>query len=55
MNTQIDFENYKVSNIVIPENGNEFYVMDAEIVFKKNRKIISAILTSLNIEEIIYI
>lgn len=40
-------------NIIIPDKGNEFYDMDAEIVFKKNSNFISVILTDLNVEEII--
>lgn len=50
---KIDFENYKVVNIMIPEKGNEFYDVDAEIVFKKKENIISAILIDLNVDEII--
>jgi len=53
LNSQIDFENYKVVNIIIPDKGNEFYDMDAEIVFKKNSNFISVILTDLNVEEVI--
>ena len=53
LNSQIDFENYKVVNIIIPDKGNEFYDMDAEIVFKKDSNFISVILTDLNVEEII--
>ncbi|HRE77633.1 MAG TPA: hypothetical protein PLL09_07395 [Flavobacterium sp.] len=50
---EIDFENYNVVNIMIPEKGNEFYDVDAEIVFKKKGNIISAILIDLNVDEII--
>lgn len=50
---KIDFENYKVVNIMIPDKGNEFYDVDAEIVFEKKGNIISAIMIDLNIDEII--
>jgi hypothetical protein len=50
---KIDFENYKVVNIMIPDKGNEFYEVDAEIVFKKKGNIISAIMIDLNVDEII--
>ena len=53
LNSQIEFENYKVVNIIIPDKENEFYDVDAEIVFEKNGNIISAILTALNVDEII--
>ena len=53
LNSQIEFENYKVVNIIIPDKENEFYDVDAEIVFEKNGNIISAILTALNADEII--
>ena len=39
LNSQIEFENYKVVNIIIPDKENEFYDMDAEIVFEKNGNI----------------
>lgn len=32
LNSQTDFENYKVVSILIPGKENEFYDMDAEIV-----------------------
>ena len=54
-NSQIDFENYKVVNIMIPDQENEFYDIDAEIVLKKKDFIISAILSDINVEEIIEI
>ncbi|WP_234111295.1 MULTISPECIES: hypothetical protein [Chryseobacterium] len=53
LNSRTDFENYRVVNVLIPDKGNEFYDMDAEIVFQKNNNIISAILINLNVEEII--
>jgi len=53
LNSKIDFENYAVINILIPDKGNELYDMDAEIVFQKNNYIISVILTDLEVDEII--
>ena len=52
-NSQIDFDNYKVVNIVIPDEENKFYDMDAEIVLENNNILISAILKDTNVEEII--
>jgi len=52
-NQQINFENFEVVNILIPDQGNEFYEEHAEIVLKKNSNIISVILKDLNVEEII--
>lgn len=53
LNPKIDFENYKVINILIPDKGSEFYDVDAEIVFQKKSNIVSAILIELNVDEII--
>ena len=48
-----DFRDYKVVNILIPDKGNEFYDMDAEIVLQKEENIYSLILTDLNLDNII--
>ena len=55
LNPKIHFENFEVVNIMIPDQGNEFYEEHAEIVLKKNSFIISVILKDLNVEEIIEI
>lgn len=53
--TQIDFENYHITNIMIPDKNNNSYDIDAEIVLKKHTNIISVILNNLIVEEIIEI
>ena len=50
---EIDFENCKVVTILIPDKGNEFYDVDAEIVFEIKSFIISVIMTELSVDEII--
>ena len=53
MNSEIDFENYDVESVMIPDKGNKWYDVDAEIVFHKNEQIVSVILNGLNVDEII--
>ncbi|MGA9212259.1 hypothetical protein [Kaistella sp.] len=52
-NSQIDFENYKVVHILIPDKKHEHYDMGAEIVFQNKENFISVILNDINIDEII--
>ncbi len=54
-NSEIDFGEYTVVSIMIPDKENEFYDVDVEIVFKKDENIISIILSDLNVSEIIEI
>lgn len=54
-NTEIDFENYTIVTMMIPDVGNEFYDVDAEIVLRKNHEMVSVILSDLNVDEIIII
>ena len=53
LNPKIDFENYKVIDIMIPDQGNEFYDVDAEIVFQKKSFIVSAILIDVSVDQLI--
>jgi len=53
--SKIDFSEYNIVSIVIPDRENEFYDMDAEIVLQKNKNILSVILKDLDVEEIIKI
>ena len=40
-------------SILIPDKGNEFYDVDAEIVIKREESTFSLILADLNVDEII--
>lgn len=51
---QINIENYKVKNILIPEKNHKCYDMDAEIVLQDKSNIISIILKDLTVDEVIY-
>ena len=51
----IDFENYTVVSIMIPDKENKFYDVDSEIVMQKKSKIISLILNDLTVDEVIEI
>jgi len=47
--------NYKITNILIPDQKNPYYDFDAEITFQGTNSIVSVILNVLNVEEIIVI
>jgi len=49
----INFKDYKVVSILIPDKGNKFYDVDVEIVVQKGEEIFSLILSDLNVNEII--
>ncbi|TJZ51826.1 hypothetical protein FAZ15_19965 [Sphingobacterium olei] len=52
-NAKIDFENFNVTSIMIPDQGSEFYDVDGEIVLEKDATIISVILKDIIVEDII--
>lgn len=51
---QINIENFKITNILIPDKNHRFYDMDAEIVLQNKSNIISIILKDLTVDEVIY-
>ena len=51
---QINIENYKIKNILIPDKSDRYYDMDAEIVLQNKSNIISIILKDLTVDEVIY-
>ena len=51
----INFNDYSVVRILIPDKGNEHYNIDAEIVLQKDGNIVSLLMKDLNIEEIVEI
>lgn len=52
---KIDFENYSVICIMIPEKNHKSYDVDAEIVMKKRDNIISIIMSNLTVDKVIEI
>ncbi|MDR2206481.1 MAG: hypothetical protein LBE36_10065 [Flavobacteriaceae bacterium] len=53
MKPNMDFKDYKVTSMLIPDQENEVYDMDAEIVLQKGENIFSLILEDLNLDEVI--
>ena len=53
-NPQINIENFKITNILIPDKNHQYYDMDAEIVLQNKSNIISIILKDLTVDEVIY-
>ena len=51
---QINIENFKITNILIPDKNHQYYDMDAEIVLQNKSNIISIILKDLTVDEVIY-
>ena len=49
----IHFMDYTVVSILIPDKGNKFYDVDAEIVIQKEESVFSLIMADLNVDEII--
>ncbi|MGI6046593.1 MAG: hypothetical protein ACOYEG_01070 [Petrimonas sp.] len=51
----LDFKEYSVVSILIPDKEDEYYDIEAEIVLKRKEEIVSIILNNSTIEDIIEI